>query len=204
MMDERGISLAHTTIMRWVHKAGPLLDHLVKRFRSCQGGSWRVDETYIKIKGEWVFLYRAIDKQGNTIDFYLSRTQRKAAAKRFLHKAIRARKYDDDALYAINTDQHAAYVGAIAELKAEGKLHKDVEHRRVKYLNNRIEQDHRFIKKKMKISLSFQSLKTAYATIKGIEAMHMIRKNQLFHIQKSPRLQMNFIHRQADLQGSFI
>ena len=204
-MDERGLSLSHTTIMRWVHKAGPLLDKMVRPYLKIRSGSWRLDETYIKVKGKWMYLYRAVDKHGNTIDFYFSRTRSGKAAKRFLTKAVCQQNTDDQPLYAMNFDKNSAYTDAFREIRKEDRISDSVEFRQVKYLNNVVEQDHRFIKKKMKINLGFKSFKTAYDTIKGLEAMNMIRKNQLFNILKnSPILQMNFTNRQFGLAGSYI
>jgi transposase, IS6 family len=88
IMEERGLSIAHTTIMRWVHQYGPELDKRVRRYLKTTNDSWRVDETYVKVKGQWMYLYRAVDSEGNTIDFYLSKTRNKQAAKRFLKKAL--------------------------------------------------------------------------------------------------------------------
>ena len=111
------------------------------QWRRPQSRSWRVDETYIKVRGKWAYLYRAVDKLGNTIDFYLSATRNTKAAKRFLGKALRGLK-EWEQPEVLNTDKAPAYAAAIAELKAEGKCPKDTRHRQVKYLNNVIEADH--------------------------------------------------------------
>lgn len=139
--------------------------------------SWYVDETYIKVKGKWVYLYRAIDKGGYTVDFYLSSKRNAKAAKRFLGKALKglkSREYPS----AINTDKAASYAVAIQELKAEDKCPEGIEHRKVKYLNNAVEADHGKLKRLIHPVRGFKSMKTAYATIKGFEVMHMFKKGQ--------------------------
>jgi transposase, IS6 family len=143
-----------------------------------------VDETYIKVKGKWAYLYRAVDKDGDTIDFYLSST-RNAAAKRFLGKALAQRK-EWQKPRVINTDKAATYDVAIQELKAEEKLPKDTEHRQVKYLNNVVEADHGKLKRLIKPTLGFKSMKTAYATLKGFEAMRALKEGpaSAFQYQK--------------------
>ena len=141
------------------------------------GFSWRVDETYVKVKGKWVYLYRALDKYGNTIDFYLSSTRNYNAAKRFLSKALRSIPRDTHPI-TINTDKNPAYGKAITALKEEGKCSMDLEHRQVKYLNNIIESDHGKLKRLIKPTLGFKSMKTAYATIKGFEIMRMFKKGK--------------------------
>ena len=135
MLKERGVDVDHTTIYRWVQYYAPELHKRLRwKTRPYFGGSWQVDETYIRVKGRWMYLYRAIDAWGNTIDFYLSPTRNATAAKLFLGKALKAMKaYEHPAI--INTDKAPAYGAAIRELKQEGKLDKEVEHRQVKYLN---------------------------------------------------------------------
>ena len=179
MMLERGMSVDHTTIYRWVQDYAPEIEKRLRWFWKPTGGySWRVDETYIKVKGKWVYLYRAIDKQGHTIDFYLSPTRNTKAAKRFLGKALRGMKSWAHPK-TINTDKATTYGPAIAALKKEGKCSKDTWHRQVKYLNNSVEADHGKLKILIKPVRGFKSMKTAYATIKGFEIMHMFKKGQM-------------------------
>ena len=140
--------------------------------------SWQVDETYIKVKGKWVYLYRAIDKYGRTIDFYLTSRRNTKSAKRFLGKALRGLK-EWEIPSTINTDKAPAYGDAIRQLKEEGKCPEDLEHRQVKYLNNRVEADHGKLKRLINPVRGFQSMKTAYATIKGFEVMHMFKKGSI-------------------------
>ena len=141
------------------------------------GESWLVDETYIKVKGEWKYLYRAITSQGRTLDFYLSSTRSAKTAKRFLGKILRRMK-EFEKPRKINTDQAPSYGHAIGELKKEGLLDHQVVHRKVKFLNNRIEADHGKLKRLIKPTLGFKSMKTAFATIKGFEVMRMFKKGQ--------------------------
>jgi transposase, IS6 family len=114
MMEERGLSIAHTTIMRWVHQYGPELDERVRRHLKTTNDSWRVDETYVKVKGQWMYLYCAIDSEGNTIDFYLSESRDKQAAKRFFKKALAASHICKPRV--ITVDKNPAYSIAIEEL----------------------------------------------------------------------------------------
>ena len=131
MMTERGVAVDHSTIYRWVQRFAPEMEKRLRRqWRRPQSRSWRVDETYIKVRGKWAYLYRAVDKLGNTIDFYLSATRNTKAAKRFLGKALRGLK-EWEQPEVLNTDKAPAYAAAIAELKAEGKCPKDTRHRQV-------------------------------------------------------------------------
>ena len=138
--------------------------------------SWRVDETYVRVKGKWVYLYRAVDSTGATIDFLLSAKRDAAAAERFLTKALGGENHP--APRVINTDKHAAYPPAIVELKAGRVLEEKCTHRPVQYLNNVLEQDHRAIKRRVRASQHFRSFWRAWRTIAGYEAIHMIRKGQ--------------------------
>ena len=178
MMTERGVAVDHSTIYRWVQRFAPEMEKRLRwQWRRPQSRSWRVDETYIKVRGKWAYLYRAVDKLGNTIDFYLSATRNTKAAKRFLGKALRGLK-EWEQPEVLNTDKAPAYAAAIAELKAEGKCPKDTRHRQVKYLNNVIEADHGKLKLLIRPVRGFKTLKTAYATIKGFEVMRALRKGQ--------------------------
>ena len=169
MMTERGVAVDHSTIYRWVQRFAPEMEKRLRwQWRRPQSRSWRVDETYIKVRGKWAYLYRAVDKLGNAIDFYLSATRNTKAAKRFLGKALRGLK-EWEQPEVLNTDKAPAYAAAIAELKAEGKCPKDTRHRQVKYLNNVVEADHGKLKLLIRPVRGFKTLKTAYATIKGFE-----------------------------------
>ncbi|WP_420851906.1 IS6 family transposase [Paenibacillus allorhizoplanae] len=176
MMGERGLKISHTTIMRWVHEFGPEIDKRIRSYLNPSNDSWRTDETYIKVKGQWKYLYRAVDSNGNTIDFMLSENRDMPAAKRFFTKALSSPH--NQIPRVITLDKNPAYPPAIQELINEKALPKETLIRQTKYLNNIVEQDHRFIKKITKPMLGFKSFLTAEQTLKGIEAMHMIRKGQ--------------------------
>ena len=139
--------------------------------------SWKLDETYVKIKGKWKYLYRAVDKEGKTLDFYLSSHRDQLAASRFLKKLLLARHTITPRV--INTDENPSYIPAIESAKETNDLPRKTEHRKVKYLNNRIECDHRRIKRLIKYGLGFHSFRTGYKTIRGYESMCMIRIGQV-------------------------
>ncbi|MGE7940354.1 IS6 family transposase [Bacillus paramycoides] len=193
MMEERGLSIAPTTIMRWVHQYGSELDERVRRHLQSTNDSWRVDETYVKVKGQWLYLYRAVDSEGNTIDFYLSESRDKQAAKRFFKKALAFSHVSKPRV--ITVDKNPAYPIAIQELKEKKQMPEGIQLRQVKYLNNIVEQDHRFIKKRIRPMLGLKSLRTAKRIIAGIEAMHMIKKGQTLQREKSVQNQKQFIHK---------
>ncbi|MGG3523922.1 IS6 family transposase [Bacillus pseudomycoides] len=197
MMEERSLSVAHTTIMRWVHQYGPEFDKRIRRHLKQTNSSWRVDETCIKVKGQWMYLYPAVDSEGNTIDFYLSKSRNHKAAKRFLKKALRSFHVSQPRVITI--DKNPAYPVAIEELKNEKKMPVGIQIREVKYLNNIVEQDHRFIKKRVRSMLGFKSFRTATYILSGIEAMHMMKKNQLHQEVKSAQNQKEFIHQMFGL-----
>jgi transposase-like protein len=175
MMAERGLSLAHTTIMRWVHHYTPEFVRRWNRFARPAGSSWRVDETYIKVRGKWMYLYRAIDSAGRTVDFRLSRKRDVAAAKAFFRKAI---KNQGSAPRIITLDGYAASHRAVREMKTDGQLPADTKVRSSKYLNNLIEQDHRGVKLRVGPMLGFKRFRTAAIVIAGIELLFRIHKGQ--------------------------
>ena len=193
MMEERGLSIAHTTIMRWVHQYGPQVDKKIRRHLKQTNDSWRVDETYIKVKGEWNYLYRAVDSEGNTIDFYLSKTRDKKAVQRFLKKALLSFHVSKPRVMTV--DKNPTYPVAIQELKEEKRMPEGIQIRQVRYLNNIVEQDHRFIKKRVRSMLGFKSYETATYILSGIEAMHMIKKRQVHQGVKSAQNEVGFIHK---------
>lgn len=131
----------------------------------------------MKVRGKWAYLYRAVDKHGNTVDFYLSPTRNTKAAKRFLGKALNGLR-DWEKPRVVNTDKAPTYAAALLELKAEGKCPRDTRHRQVRYLNNVVEADHGKLKQLIRPVRGFKTLKTAYATIKGFEVMRALRKGQ--------------------------
>jgi transposase, IS6 family len=192
MMHERGLRVDHTTIYRWVQHYAPELDRRCRAHLKTTTASWRVDETYVKVKGTWVYLYRAVDSEGATLEFLLSATRDAEAAKRFFTKMLAAPHTCPPRV--ITVDKNAAYPKAIQELKAVGTLPEACELRQVKYLNNLVEQDHRFIKRLVKPGLGFFSFETAWRTLQGYEAMNMIRKGQVKGVDKGEGLcQVRFI-----------
>jgi transposase-like protein len=174
MMRERGIGLAHTTILRWVQHYTPEFERRWSRYARSVGGSWRCDETYIKVKGAWVYLYRAVDKDGKTVEFYLSLKRDVNAAKTFLRRAIKEQRMPTK----ITLDAYAASHRAVAELKESGEITKRVLVRSNKYLNNLIEQDHRRVKQRLGPMLGLKSFPTADVVISGIELAEKIKKGQ--------------------------
>ncbi len=182
MVNERGLDINHTTVFRWVQEYSPEID---KRFRPhlrLTNDSWRVDETYILVKGKQKYLYRAVDSQGNTLDFLLTAKRDALAAKRFFRKTLRA--IHTQTPRVITVDKNPAYPKAIKELKAAKKLPEIVKLRQSKYLNNIVEQDHRGIKRLVKPGMGFGSFNTARRTIRGYEIMNMMRKGQVFGVPK--------------------
>jgi transposase-like protein len=177
MMMERGLTIDHTTIYRWVQRYAPELNKRCRPRLKPSNDSWRVDETYVKIKGRWMYLYRAVDSAGNTLEFRLSPTRDAQAAQNFFEQALRALHTTPPRV--ISVDKNAAYPKAFKDLKAAGLLPEACELRQVKYLNNIVEQDHRWIKRRTKPGMGFFSFTTAEQTLQGFEAMSMIRKGQV-------------------------
>ena len=178
LLAERGLRADHVTVWRWVQRYALELERRLRRHLKPTNDSWRVDETYIRVKGKWVYLYRAVDSSGATIDFLLSAKRDTVAAKRFLAKALGGANHPHPRV--INTDEHAGYPPAIVRLKAEETLEENCRHRPVQYLNNVLEQDHRAIKRRVRASQHFRSFWGAWRTIAGYEAIHMIRKGQAY------------------------
>lgn len=177
IMRERGLTVDHTTVWRWVQAYAPEINKRLRPHLKMTGTSYRIDETYIKVGKSCKYLYRAVDKDGQTIEFMLSAKRDISSAKRFFKKMMRA---DHRRLpLSINVDKNAVYPDAFGASQKEKVLPTDCQLRRVKYLNNVIEQDHRFIKKKMRASQFFGSFHTAERTLEGIEAVNMIRKGQV-------------------------
>jgi transposase, IS6 family len=193
MMAERGIAVDHSTINRWVLKFAPAIDKRIRRFLSPTNDSWRVDETYIKVKGEWKYLYRAVDSAGNPLDFMLSAKRDGKAAARFFRKVLKAKHTQTPRV--ITVDKNAAYPVAMDELQEDTTLKAETELRQSKYLNNLIEQDHRNVKRITKPMMGFQSFNTARRTLRAIEAMAMIRKGQVSGIKQGDSVsQARFIN----------
>jgi transposase-like protein len=173
LMRERGVKMDHSTINRWVIKYSPQLQEAFHRRKRPVWISWRMDETYIRVKGQWYYLYRAVDKQGQTIDFLLTEQRDEGAAKRFLIKAIRRHGVPE----TITIDGSEANAAAIRSYNTEHGT--AIVIRQVKYLNNIVEQDHRGVKRVTRPMLGFKSFDAAQHTLTGVELMHMIKKRQM-------------------------
>ena len=173
MAAERGLEVDHTTIYRWVIKFTPELEKAVRFLKRPAGKSWRLDETYSKVKGQWKYLYRPVDKKAMTVDYLLTAKRDTKAAKRFLSKAIRSNVQP----IKINIDKSGSNTAAIKSYNDEEGS--DIEIRQKRYLNNIIEQDHRPIKQLCRASLGFKTFRTARITIGGFESMRIIRKRQV-------------------------
>ncbi len=173
MMGERGVFVDHSTIHRWAIKMLPVLAVVCRRRKFSVGMSWRMDETYLKVAGHWKYLYRAVDREGDTIDFLLRAKRDHAAARAFLECHIDLHGVPEK----ISIDKSGANTAAIVSIQADTGL--PIELRQSKYLNNIVEQDHRAIKRIVRPMLGFKSFACARILIAGIETMHMIRKGQL-------------------------
>ena len=173
LMHERGFSVDHSTINRWVLHYSPKLDAAFRRKKNRVGKRWRMDETYIKVKGQWKYYYRAVDKQGQTIDFLLTATRDKKAALRFLRKAIN----ENGKPSLVNIDQSGANNAGLKQVNRDNKTR--IKIRQCKYLNNIIEQDHRRIKRLTRPMLGFKNFHAAQRTLAGIEVVAMIKKGQM-------------------------
>ena len=193
MMLERDIEVDHTTIYCWVQTYSPELDKRCRPSLKTTNDSWRMDETYIKVKGRWKYLYRAVDSEGNTLDFLLTAKRDAKAAKRFLRKVLKSSHTVEPRV--ITVDNNPSYPAALSDLKEKEAVAETTDLRQRKYLNNVVEQDHRFIKRRINPGLGFASLNTARRTLKGYEAMNMIRKGQVQGGEKGDVMgQISFIH----------
>ena len=173
MMQERGVEVDHATLNRWVVKISCCWTSNSGSRKRPVGSSWRMDETYVRIKGVWGYLYRAVDKAGATVDFLLTAKRDRKAALRFLRQAIGQNGVPEK----ITIDKSGANTAAIESYNTDHEA--GIEIRQVKYLNNIVEQDHRAVKRLARPMLGFKSFRSARVTLTGIELMHMIRKGQL-------------------------
>jgi transposase, IS6 family len=192
MLADRGVEVAHTTLFRWVQAYAPELEKRIRPHLRSSNGSWRVDETYVKVKGRWAYLYRAVDSRGDTIDVLLSARRDAAAAKRFFRKALGQPHTVNPR--TITVDKNPAYPCAVAAMKRDGELWRRSRLRQRKFLNNIVEQDHRRVKRLVRPGLGFGGFRTARRTLAGYEAMAMIRKGQVPSIGgRDMRAQATFI-----------
>lgn len=175
IMKMRGVQVDHATIQRWVHKFSPFIEAQIKKRKLRVGKSWRMDETYIKVKGKWCYLYRAVDKSGNTVDFLLTKRRQRMSAQSFLIKAI----VNNGKPKIINIDKSGSNIGAIRVYNQ--RSFSKIVIRQCKYLNNIVEQDHRFIKWRILNGLGFKNFESAKRTLSGIEVVHILRKKQIIN-----------------------
>ena len=181
LLEIRGIKVHHSTIQRWVFKFSPFVESNMNKRKNVVGNSWRMDETYIKVGGKDRYLYRAVDKQGNTVDFLLTKRRMKGSAQKFLNKAIG----NNGKPRLINIDKSGANTQAIRIVNQYSLTFKKIRIRRVKYLNNIVEQDHRTIKRRIAITTGFKEFESAQRTLAGIEIINIIRKNQIVNPRRS-------------------
>ena len=182
LMAERGLAVDHTTIWRWVQRYGPEVHRRLRGNVKQKSSTWHMDETFVRIAGRWRYLFRAVDSHGQTVDFYLSETRDREAAKRFLKKALA--NPDNRAPHVFARDGLRSYPAAIRELQKESLIHRACRHRTRPYANNRIESDHRFIKRRLRAMQGPRSTPTARRLVQAIEAVHMIRKGQVLGITR--------------------
>ncbi|MBG6148629.1 putative transposase [Labrenzia sp. EL_142] len=179
IMEERGVDVDHATLNRWVVRYSPTIAAKAKARKRPVCSPWRMDETYVKVRGKWVYLYRAVDKQGDTVDFMLSESRDEAAATAFFNKSIE----NNDLPKQVVMDKSGANLAGLTNINIHllvlGLWWSFIDILQVKYLNNIIEQDHRFIKKLTRPMMGFKAFHSASATLDGIETAHMIRKGQL-------------------------
>jgi len=183
IMAERNVHVDHVTIWRWIQSYAPELSRRCRPELRKTNGSWRVDETYLRIAGKWTYLYRAVDSTGDTIEFLLSPKRDTDAAKRFFQKALHSLNHPRPRV--INVDKNPAYPKAIDELKRNRELNQRCRCRPIRYLNNVVEQDHRAIKRRVRAMQGFRSFHSAWRTIQGVETVNMIRKGQIRWLPKS-------------------
>ena len=181
-----------STIMRWVHRYAPELVKRVRGYQRYGSTSWRVDETYVKVGGRWKYLFRAVDKHGQLIDLMSSERRNIRAAHRFLSKAVATMRNWPPT--SITTDKLPSYPEAIARLKRHGQLSNDTTHRTSKYLNNIIEADHGALKRVLRPTRGFQTMRTAIATIKGFEAMRIVRRGHCLTSKVGVQNEIRFVN----------
>ena len=182
LMAERGLIVDHTTVWRWCQHYGPELHRRLQGQLRYKRTTWHMDETYVRVAGRWMYLFRAVDSRGETVDFYLSERRDRESAKAFLEKALS--NPENQPPWVLCMDKSPIYPAAIRELKAEGRLDEHCRLRRRRYCNNRIESDHRQIKRRLRAMQGPRTLRTARRVVKGIEAVHMIRKGQVLGITR--------------------
>jgi putative transposase len=179
LLSIRGVKVDHSTIQRWVFKYSPIVESNMHKRKRQVGFSWRMDETYIKVGGKDRYLYRAVDKQGNTIKFLLTKRRMKGSAQKFLNKSIG----NNGVPHTINIDKSGSNTEGIKTFNKRN--FRKIKIRQCKYLNNIVEQDHRNIKRRIRISTGFKEFESAQRTLAGIEVVNIIRKNQIKNAKSS-------------------
>ncbi|MFC4171721.1 IS6 family transposase [Microvirga sp. GCM10011540] len=188
MMAERGISVDHATIHRWIVRYSPELLEQFNRRKRAVTRRWHMDETYIKVRGRWLYLYRAIDSNGDTVEFWFSEKRNLTAAKRFLRKALKRHGRPERIVIDGSQTNREAILACDTTDRLQDRSRRQLKPIRIRqsaYLNNRIEQDHRAIKRRVRPMLGFKSMDSARAILAGIEMVHMIRKGQMRCTQNS-------------------
>ncbi len=175
LLQIRGAMVDHSTIQRWVFKFSPIIEKNMHKRKQSVGSSWRMDETYIKVGGKDRYLYRAIDKEGNTVDFLLTKKRQRMSGQKFFNKAIG----NNGKPRVINIDKSGSNYSAIRVVNRRNNSVNKIKIRQCKYLNNRFEQDHRNIKRRISICTGFKDFESAQRTLSGIEVVNIIRKNQI-------------------------
>lgn len=196
LMAERGLSVDHTTIWRWSQRYGPEVYRRLGGEVKRKSSTWHMDETFVRIAGRWMYLFRAVDSRGQTVDFYLSETRDREGAKIFLKKALA--NPDNRPPHVFARDGLRSYPAAIRELQEEGQLCRRCRQRTRRYCNNRIESDHRHVKRRLRAMQGPRTTATAWAVIQGIEAAQMIRKGQVLGINR------HNLHGQAWVFGALL
>jgi putative transposase len=181
LLKIRGVNVDHSTIQRWVFKFTPLVEKNMNKRKHRVGNSWRMDETYIKVAGKDRYLYRAVDKEGNTVDFLLTKRRMKGSAQKFFNKAIG----NNGKPRVINIDKSGSNYNAIRTVNKRNFWLKNIKIRRCKFLNNVVEQDHRNIKRRIHITTGFKEFESAQRTLAGIEIVNIIKKNQIQDSKKT-------------------
>ena len=174
LMSERGVAVDHTTIWRWVQRYGPEVQRRLRGQLKLKSSTWHMDETFVRIAGRWLYLFRAVDGHGQTVDFYLSETRDREAAKCFLQRALE--NPDNSAPHVFARDGLRSYPAAIRDLQEDGRLQRRCRHRTRRYANNRVESDHRSIKRRLRAMQGPRTIPTARTLIQALEAAHMNKK----------------------------
>jgi transposase-like protein len=181
-MAERGLSVDHTTIWRWTQTYAPEISRRLHGEVKRKSFTGHLDETFVRIAGKWMYLFRAVDSQGQTVDFYLSETRDREAAKLFLKKELA--NSDNRPPHVFLRDGLRSYSAALRELQAEGRVVRRCRQRIRQYDNNPIESDHRHVKRRLRAMQGPRTMATARTVIQGIEAVQMIRKGQVLGITR--------------------